>query len=349
MEEKIKIAFIIPSLSNNGPNVFTKLLVDGLKKYVSTIEIFYFNDINEIEMGVKTTRLSFFDKLDFSKFNIVHTTSAKPDLYACFNNKITNKWVSSAHNFYDQDLKLLYGFPKANILSFLWRMAFKRVRHLILSSEHMLEYYSNKFGAKRYSVIPYGIEIDKISELPVNETEFFKELKRKFTIIGSVGLLIKRKGFSQLVDLLVNDDTLCVVIIGEGDYRSVLENEVKKNKLEDRFFLLGFKHNSKDYYRYFDVYVMTSYSEGFGLAMLEAFLQKIPVVCSRLDIYKEYFNDNNVCQFDLDDLQSLQSALTSAIQKKEFYQKNGFKLYEERFSLDAMVRQHINFYKGMLR
>lgn len=38
----------------------------------------------------------------------------------------------------------------------------------------------------------------------------------------------------------------------------------------DRFILLGFKDNSIDYYKYFDIYAMTSYSEGFGLAMLES-------------------------------------------------------------------------------
>ena len=63
----MKIAFILPSLANKGPIVFTKYLIEGLKGKVDYIEVFYFRDI---DLGVPTKQIGFFEKIDF---DIVHT------------------------------------------------------------------------------------------------------------------------------------------------------------------------------------------------------------------------------------------------------------------------------------
>jgi len=40
----MKIAFVLPSLANKGPNVFTKYLIEGLENKVDYIEVFYFKN-----------------------------------------------------------------------------------------------------------------------------------------------------------------------------------------------------------------------------------------------------------------------------------------------------------------
>jgi len=61
----MKIAFILPSLANKGPIVFTKYLIEGLKDKVDYIEVFYFRDIVELDLGVPTKQIGFFEKIDF--------------------------------------------------------------------------------------------------------------------------------------------------------------------------------------------------------------------------------------------------------------------------------------------
>jgi glycosyltransferase involved in cell wall biosynthesis len=346
----MKIAFILPSLANKGPIVFTKYLIEGLKSKVDYIEVFYFKDIVELDLGVPTKQISFFEKNDFDNFDIVHTTMIKADLYSWWNKKrIGNKAVVSMHNYLVEDLNFLYKPFKAKVFTILWKMSLNSINHIIVSSEDQLNYYKKLLGnQKDFTLIPYGINQKELKELDNNERKLLENLKNKYTILGSCGLLIERKGFKQLIEFLKNNSNFAVVLIGEGEDRINLESLIEKYSLQDRFILLGFKDNSIDYYRYFDIYVMTSYSEGFGLAMLEAMSQSLPIVCSNLPLYKGYFDDTNVALFEPKNIESLSNAIYKVVKEIKYYKQASYKLFEERFSLDVMGDRHIKLYERVI-
>lgn len=346
----MRIAFILPSLANKGPIVFTKYLIEGLKDKVKYIKVFYFDEICELDVGVPIQKISFLEKIDFTNYDIVHTTMAKPDLFGWLNKgRLKNKWVSSAHNYYKEDLALSYGFFKARIYSFIWKIGLFSLENMIVSSQEMLNYYATDLGSKNFGIIPYGISRkNSLGLLSKSENDILCNLKEKYTIIGSVGLLIRRKGFHQLIDILKSNENYAVVIIGDGIERNNLESLAKINNVEDRVLLLGFKHNSIDYYKYFDIYAMTSYSEGFGLAMLEAMSQSLPVVCSHLEIYNDYFTKDDVCFFEIDNLESLKSAILDVTNKYEHYKEASYHLYKSKFSLEAMTNRHIGYYEKII-
>lgn len=345
----MKIAFILPSLANKGPIVFTKYLIEGLKRKVDYIEVFYFNNIIELDLGVPTKQISFFEKIDFDEFDIVHTTMAKPDLYGWFHSKaLKQKWVVSMHNYYKKDLGLLYGSPKADILSLIWKLALNKANNIIVSSKEMRDYYEKELGDKNYSVISYGISKKEKLDFIGEEDKFLSSLKDNYTIIGSVGLLIQRKGFHQLVNFLTNNPEFAVVIIGNGEKEDYLKELAEKNMVSDRLILLGFKHNSIDYYQYFDIYATTSYSEGFGLAMLEAMSQSIPIICSNLEIYQDYFSDADVGLFEPDNTKSLENAILKVSKDIDYYKIKSYELYENKFSLEAMGNSHVEYYREII-
>ncbi len=58
---------------------------------------------------------------------------------------------------------------------------------------------------------------------------------------------------------------------------------------------------------------MPSRSEGFGLALIEAIQQKIPVICSDIEVFKELFSEKEITFFKLDDTISLKKALETAL------------------------------------
>src|SRR5665647_3488542 len=66
------------------------------------------------------------------------------------------------------------------------------------------------------------------------------------------------------------------------------------------------------YLKYFDFFIMPSRSEGFGLALIEAIQQKIPVICSDVAVFRELFHEDEVTFFKSEDLPSLVSALSTA-------------------------------------
>ncbi|MDT3275665.1 glycosyltransferase family 4 protein [Shewanella sp. SP2S2-4] len=350
----MKIALIIPSLKKFGPIVFTDYLVQSLINKIDSVEVFYFSSHNEddvlVDFQCKVTKLSFFKKYDFKCFDIIHSTMFLPDFYVFIHglNK-SNNCVSSMHNYIDVDLKMLHPFYKSNIIIKLWYLALNSFNNFIVSSESMFDYYSEKLpSSSNLKLINYGIPQAIVSERNIQEFDFLTEIKSRYTIVGSCGLLIKRKGFHQLVELLKFNSDIVVVIIGSGPERSSLISLANKLGVLNRLHLLGFKSNYIDYYKYFDIFVMCSYSEGFGLAMLEALSLKIPLVCSELEIYKNVFPSDEVCFFEPDNIQSLVNSISLTMSNIQYFSESSYRLYSNAFTLDVMGNSHRDFYISIL-
>ena len=64
--------------------------------------------------------------------------------------------------------------------------------------------------------------------------------------------------------------------------------------VRDRVCIAGYKKNAYQYLPYYDIYVMSSRSEGFPLSLLEAMIYKRNIVCSDIPIFKEILSENEV-------------------------------------------------------
>lgn len=105
----MKIAFILPSLKNQGPIIVAKDIIQGLVDKAKLIDVYYFDKENiELLFPCNTYRISFFQKIDFNKYDVVHTHMLRPDLYIWYHRKKTDKcqFVSTLHQFISQKLML---------------------------------------------------------------------------------------------------------------------------------------------------------------------------------------------------------------------------------------------------
>lgn len=66
--------------------------------------------------------------------------------------------------------------------------------------------------------------------------------------------------------------------VGDGDTRSMLEDLIKRNGLEEHFILLGTKQNPYNYINQCDIYVQPSKHEGYCLSLAEARAFHKPIV-----------------------------------------------------------------------
>lgn len=67
-------------------------------------------------------------------------------------------------------------------------------------------------------------------------------------------------------------------VLGDGSYRTTMENYISKHHLENHLFLLGAQANPYPYLKHATLYVQTSRFEGYGLSIAEARLLNTPVV-----------------------------------------------------------------------
>ena len=349
----MRVAFILPSLANRGPIIFTQYLLNDLCNFQVDIEVFYFNEIknNILDLGFKSHKISKFIKYDFSSFDIVHTTMAIPDLYASiFVPK--NKWVCSMHNYLIEDVQMSHSFLKSKLITFLWKNSIKKCKNIIVSSQQMALYYKKllKKRSINYHLISYGIyekDYTEVIDSDLNVINSFKS--RNLKIIGSVGLLIQRKGFSQLLNLVKEHDDLAAIIVGEGNDFENLKKQIDLLGIKDRVYLPGFRNNSHNFYKYFDFYGHVSYSEGFGLAMLEAMSKKLPIICSKLEIYEDYFTDDNVSFFIPGDFSSLNDSYLRILQNKDHYSRKSYELFKNFFDVKNMSKKHFDVYTNICK
>ncbi len=98
----------------------------------------------------------------------------------------------------------------------------------------------------------------------------------------SVGRLNKVKGFDRLIDcirkLRDNGFDSSLWLVGPGDEFDLLNKKIKELNLEKNVILVGSQSNPHKYTSKADVFVCSSYIEGYSTACTEAILLGVPVI-----------------------------------------------------------------------
>ena len=149
----------------------------------------------------------------------------------------------------------------------------KNLDYFVLVSKSLQKFYRKKMHSYNCKCvyIPNAIEsIPKTKSTLTNEH------------LISVGRLSPEKGYLDLLkiykDLKKKKCKWHLDIVGDGNERKKLENYIKENKLEEDVTLHGFK-NSKEIDKLMQkssIYIMTSYTESFGIVLLEAMSNGLP-------------------------------------------------------------------------
>lgn len=102
----------------------------------------------------------------------------------------------------------------------------------------------------------------------------------------SVARFHPQKSVDRLIDAFSqvhhNHPNTKLILIGDGQLRSDLENQVKRLKLESSIDFLGMKHNPYPYIKAADVFVMSSLYEGYPTITIESFISGTPVLTTNV-------------------------------------------------------------------
>ena len=123
-------------------------------------------------------------------------------------------------------------------------------------------------------VIVQRLGVDRVLSWPAPSSAA-QESRRRFCLL-SVGRLHRVKDYRFLIQACAalrdqGFDFLCW-IVGEGPERSPLESQILASGLQGRVYLIGHvpRTDLPSYYRYADLVVMTSKSEGIPVVLMEA-------------------------------------------------------------------------------
>jgi len=350
MTAKLRVAIIVSRIDQTGPVMVIRSLVNSLVFFNElTIQVFYIDKKVDplVKINLPVARLDYF-KFRFSDYDIIHTNGIRPDLFAFIYRKRIKYHISTIHNFVFEDLFYTYNSFISCFFGNIWLLLWKRADKLVCVSEAMKYYYSKWFPESKMEVIYNGISENGNSFKPdydiIRSIDNFHSEGLK--VLGTAAILTKRKGIDQVLHLLVEKKELALVIIGDGKELPELIRLSEKLKISHRCMFFGFRSNAECNFRYFDFFIMPSRSEGFGLALIEAVQQKVPVICSDLDVFKELLSAEESVFFKLDDLASLVDATKMVMETGNKKTDLAYTRYINNYTAMQMAKQYYQLYES---
>jgi glycosyltransferase involved in cell wall biosynthesis len=133
------------------------------------------------------------------------------------------------------------------------------------------------------------------------------------------------------------------VILGEGELRDHLERQVKDYHLEKHVKLPGFRVDVLGCLKSFDVFAMSSVTEGLGTSLLDAMAASRPIVATRAGGIPEIVEDEQtgvlVAPRDHRAMaKQIVRLLTDAPLRRRFAEA-GFARVRRQFTVERMVEQ----------
>ena len=210
------------------------------------------------------------------------------------------------------------------------------------------------FDPGRISVIPSAVGVEKKSD----QTHRVRKLKQRFCgrkVVGCVAALEKRKDHFTLLKAaaLIKQHRKDVVflLIGDGNIRAQLETSAREMDLNNVVFE-GFQDDPYSYYPIFDVFLMTSRSEGLGSAILDSFSCRIPVVATAAggipDIVK---NDQTGLLAPVQNPEKIAELILKMLDDANLRMRlaqNAYYLVKRDYSIPKMAKAYGNIYKELV-
>lgn len=241
-----------------------------------------------------------------------------------------------------QKICLFFSLLFANKVVFLTKQFMDEVR----------ESFSLIFNKSKMVIIPNGID-----------QQIFKPGDKKssnFVYIGMQSRLIKIKdhltlikAFAALKSDFSNNNNIKLLIAGEGDFKSVIIEEVEKLNIKDDVVFTGMLEEKElvSFLQSLSIYVHASFGETMSTAIMQAMSCGLPIIASNVNGINNMINDSvNGVLVPLMDSDKLYEAMLMCLTKPEISYKiasNSYRTALEKYSNNLMFKKYKDLFTSV--
>lgn len=345
--EKYDIELICPSY---GP---MKNEIEALGIKVHTIEmvreISLFNDIEafrELNRYIKT-----------SKPDIIHIHSSKAGVIGRGAAYLNN--IPCIYNPHGWSFSMDICEGKKKVYSFIERICAYMTRKIVLISdfEKNLALQYKIAPIEKMEVIYNGIDIDKFVETRcINNYSNLHGIPEDSYIVGMVGRITLAKNYKLFIEIankLVDEIANCFfIIVGDGELREEITDLIMQKGLAEKILITGWTDEVDKYISIFDVALLTSSWEGFGLVLLEYMARGKPIVASNVGgIPSAVENGFNGILAECNNVDSFIKAILKLKNNSELrdrFVENGYIILNNKFNIKNVVSEHEKIYQEIV-
>lgn len=172
---------------------------------------------------------------------------------------------------------------------FLTRYSLKEPSRVICISRAVYKYFDrlkeSSFREKAY-VQHYGYDPHLYKQTVCRTVEHNLEnfTRNGQLVVVNIARHVPQKRIQRIIEAIAvakkNKVDIRLIQVGTGPETSKLMLQAKNSGVEDSILWVGATENVDQFFQYSDVFTITSSYEGFGLVLLEAMYNKLPVVTS---------------------------------------------------------------------
>jgi glycosyltransferase involved in cell wall biosynthesis len=164
-------------------------------------------------------------------------------------------------------------------------------------------------------------------------------------VLGNLGRLVEVKGQHQLIDLSARLKSekidFRMIIGGTGKLEVELKDYARKLNVENEVIFTGFVNDVRSFMQEIDIFILSSYYEGFGFVMAEAMMENRPVIAFEVSSLPELImqgeNGFLVPPGDIDSLKEKVLLLSADRQLREKMGNRGRKFIYENFGFEKQL------------
>lgn len=236
--------------------------------------------------------------------------------------------------------------PMSKEIQFLGTFSYKIVDRLIVVSEMLKDTIYQNFGINS-TVIHNLIDVTNLKPA-------LKQTHNNDYTVLAVGSLNRIKGYDILIKSFAKSDlkskNSIVKIIGKGAELKNLKAIAKENNVSDNIIFCGQKSKEEVYQelRNADLFVLSSRSENFSVALIEATANGVPAIATLCGGVKEY-PIKDVTKIPVENIDAMSKALNKCFDNRNNVNRDTIQRDTLKyFSPDAIVRQLESVYNEVL-
>ena len=236
------------------------------------------------------------------------------------------------------------GLPRLNFIRHMfWKMFSKKIYKITCPTKSTYEYLKKKniFDKNKISIL--RDPVIHLHEFSKNKKEKIEDLKiQKNNLIVGIGRLTRQKNFLLLIKafkkILFKYPNYRLILLGEGEQRKLLTEEIIKLELKNKIFLMGYKDNVYKYLLNSDCFILTSLWEDPGFVILEAALSNTFIISSDCpngpnEILSNgqngfLFQNNNLSEL-LNKFDEFKNLTEEELNKKKIFAKKQIKMFTQ--------------------
>ena len=248
-----------------------------------------------------------------------------------------------------------HGREKRPVNGFIWNMNDSIIAISEDAKKRLLKY--NRINSDKVRVVYNGIEVNGFkNELDIEVRKNLLGVDKSHLVIGTVSRLSEEKDQISLIDAfskvsqVLNNTKL--IFVGDGILKKEIEHYSEKVGIGDKVIFLGFREDIAKIISTFDLFTLSSLTEGISLSLLEAMAAGKPIVATNVGGNPEVVIDGET-GFLVPPKQpdKMAEAIIKVLQNPELARKMGVagrERIEKNFSLDRMVSDYSLLYEDLL-